>query len=111
MGHGMRTAATMGRLRTTVAPLAALDLAPEELLAHLDDLVAQAGSALPPESGDEDHALGVTCLYAIYDPISRPRTTPPAKTATTVSSRRGGKHIEDDIASAVKPELVLDPAS
>ncbi|GGS23498.1 hypothetical protein GCM10010269_72850 [Streptomyces humidus] len=71
VGHGTRAAATMGRLRTTVAALAALDLAPEELLARLDDLVAQTGAASPPETGHEDDALGVTCLYAIYDPTSR----------------------------------------
>ncbi|SEB81193.1 SpoIIE family protein phosphatase [Streptomyces sp. TLI_105] len=69
-GHGMNAAATMGRLRTTVAALAALDLAPEELLARLDDLVIQAG-AIRTADEEEDQAFGVTCLYAIYDPVSR----------------------------------------
>ncbi|MET8181523.1 ATP-binding SpoIIE family protein phosphatase [Streptomyces sp. NPDC005336] len=68
-GHGMRAAATMGRLRTTVAALAALDLAPDELLSRLDDLVARTGAPQPLD--DEDQALGVTCLYAVYDPVSR----------------------------------------
>ncbi|MGW2563843.1 SpoIIE family protein phosphatase [Streptomyces sp. NPDC001514] len=71
VGHGMRAAATMGRLRTTVAALAALDLAPEELLARLDNLVARVDIPQPTNHEDEDQALGVTCLYAIYDPISR----------------------------------------
>ncbi|MEU6371624.1 SpoIIE family protein phosphatase [Streptomyces sp. NPDC046909] len=70
-GHGMRAAATMGRLRTTVAALAALDLAPDELLARLDDLVARVGVAQPADDTHEDQALGVTCLYAIYDPVTR----------------------------------------
>ncbi|MFF8919504.1 SpoIIE family protein phosphatase [Streptomyces sp. NPDC015032] len=64
-GHGMRAAATMGRMRTTVAALAAMDLAPDELLARLDDLVAQS------LGGEDDRAVGVTCLYAIYDPVER----------------------------------------
>nr|WP_309484298.1 SpoIIE family protein phosphatase [Streptomyces himalayensis] len=71
VGHGMGAAATMGRLRTTVAALAALDLAPDELLARLDDLVARAGAPQSADVEDEDQALGVTCLYAVYDPVSR----------------------------------------
>lgn len=70
-GHGMGAAATMGRLRTTVAALAALDLPPDELLARLDDQVARAGAPEPADDADEDQALGVTCLYVIYDPVSR----------------------------------------
>ncbi|MFF8380640.1 SpoIIE family protein phosphatase [Streptomyces sp. NPDC015661] len=69
-GRGMHAAATMGRLRTTVAALAALDLAPEELLARLDDLVVQSGAVRTADE-PEDQAFGVTCLYAIYDPVSR----------------------------------------
>ncbi|NBM20326.1 SpoIIE family protein phosphatase, partial [Streptomyces sp. GC420] len=73
-GHGLGAAATMGRLRTTVAALAALDLPPEELLARLDDLVTRPGAPQPTgteEDDVEDQALGVTCLYAVYDPVSR----------------------------------------
>jgi anti-sigma regulatory factor (Ser/Thr protein kinase) len=69
-GHGMNAAATMGRLRTTVAALAALDLGPEELLARLDDLVVRSGAVRTADEA-EDQAFGVTCLYAIYDPVSR----------------------------------------
>ncbi|TKA08368.1 GAF domain-containing protein [Actinacidiphila oryziradicis] len=39
VGHGINAAATMGRLRTAVHTLADMDLPPDELLAHLDDLV------------------------------------------------------------------------
>ncbi len=72
-GRGLGAAATMGRLRTTVAALAALDLPPDELLARLDDLVARpcAPRLTDTEDDDEDQALGVTCLYAVYDPVSR----------------------------------------
>ncbi|MFG2352483.1 SpoIIE family protein phosphatase [Streptomyces sp. NPDC048521] len=66
-GIGLQAAATMGRLRTAVRTLAGLDLLPEEVLAHLDDLVSRA----PDESADDqDPATGTTCLYAIYDPVS-----------------------------------------
>ncbi|KOV24016.1 protein phosphatase [Streptomyces sp. XY152] len=66
-GNGLQAAATMGRLRTAVRTLAGLDLLPEEVLAHLDDLVSRT----PDESADEqDPATGATCLYAVYDPVS-----------------------------------------
>ncbi|MFI1433873.1 SpoIIE family protein phosphatase [Streptomyces lydicus] len=66
VGHGLEAAATMGRLRTTVRALAQLDLSPDELLSRLDDLVGQSADA-----GPDDVATGVTCLYAVYDPVSR----------------------------------------
>ncbi|MFI6063283.1 SpoIIE family protein phosphatase [Streptomyces sp. NPDC051286] len=71
VGHGIHASAAMGRLRTAVRALADVDLAPDELLAHLDDLVVRLGSG--PESGAEAPfgELGATCLYAVYDPISR----------------------------------------
>ncbi len=66
-GNGLQAAATMGRLRTAVRTLAGLDLLPEEVLAHLDDLVSRA----PDDSADDqDPATGTTCLYVIYDPVS-----------------------------------------
>ncbi|MFD0141027.1 MULTISPECIES: SpoIIE family protein phosphatase [unclassified Streptomyces] len=49
VGHGLAATATMGRLRTAVRTLADLDLEPDELLAHLDDLVTQL-FAEPEES-------------------------------------------------------------
>ncbi|MFF5858894.1 SpoIIE family protein phosphatase [Streptomyces sp. NPDC012751] len=69
VGHGVHAAATMGRLRATVRTLALLDLDPAELLTRLDDLVTQdSESGADDEPGDR--ALGVTCLYAVYDPVS-----------------------------------------
>nr|WP_223731950.1 SpoIIE family protein phosphatase [Streptomyces purpurogeneiscleroticus] len=70
-GHGIDAAATMGRLRTAVQTLAALDLRPEELLAHLDDLVdrvTREGNGGRAEAGNP--ALGSSCLYAVYDPVA-----------------------------------------
>ncbi|MFP8960457.1 sodium/proline symporter PutP [Streptomyces nanhaiensis] len=77
VGHGVNAAITMGRLRTAMRTLANLDLPPDELLAHLDDLV---NDLMGPEHGDEAPAaesesvaatfMGATCLYAVYDPVS-----------------------------------------
>ncbi|WP_225821714.1 SpoIIE family protein phosphatase [Streptomyces naphthomycinicus] len=69
VGHGVHAAATMGRLRATVRTLALLDLDPAELLTRLDDLVGQ-DSESHTKDGLSDQSLGVTCLYAIYDPVS-----------------------------------------
>ncbi|WP_406252344.1 SpoIIE family protein phosphatase [Streptomyces atratus] len=95
VGHGLAATATMGRLRTAVRTLADLDLEPDELMVHLDDLVSQlrdepdepdepgrpGGPGRPSrltradEGGaDGDHRadpVGATCLYAVYDPVSR----------------------------------------
>lgn len=78
LGHGLRAAATMGRLSTGVRVLARLDLSPDELLSRLDDLVEQ--TAREHEAGHghgparlrphADRALAVSCLYAVYDPVS-----------------------------------------
>ncbi|WP_413760132.1 SpoIIE family protein phosphatase [Streptomyces sp. MMBL 11-3] len=69
VGHGVQASATMGRLRTAVRTLADIDLAPDELLTHLDDLVVR----LSAEAGGEGTTgeVGATCLYAVYDPVSR----------------------------------------
>ncbi|WP_326633308.1 MULTISPECIES: SpoIIE family protein phosphatase [unclassified Streptomyces] len=71
VGHGMHASAAMGRLRTAVRALADVDLAPDELLAHLDDLVVRLGSGPDSGTGTPFAELGATCLYAVYDPISR----------------------------------------
>ncbi|WP_432072194.1 SpoIIE family protein phosphatase [Streptomyces wuyuanensis] len=78
-GHGLHATAMMGRLRSAVRALADLDLEPEELLAHLDDLVLQvAAEAESEEPGNGDTGIplpggpaGATCLYAVYDPVAR----------------------------------------
>ncbi|MFD5322290.1 SpoIIE family protein phosphatase [Streptomyces sp. NPDC127092] len=70
VGHGLHAAATMGRLRTAVHNFSSLDLPPDELLARLDNLVQrmdQEGDGSAPMGG----VMGATCLYAVYDPVSR----------------------------------------
>ncbi|WP_406864399.1 SpoIIE family protein phosphatase [Streptomyces sp. HUAS MG47] len=89
VGHGLAATATMGRLRTAVRTLADLDLEPDELLVHLDDLVSQLRVESADESDEDDDTdgpgpaeeaepvrqridpVGATCLYAVYDPVSR----------------------------------------
>jgi serine phosphatase RsbU (regulator of sigma subunit)/PAS domain-containing protein len=73
MGHGLPEAVIMGRVRTALQTLSNLELPPDEVLAHLNDLVCGLG----------DDSF-VTCLYAIYDPttssctVARAGHPPPA---------------------------------
>ncbi|WP_169952799.1 SpoIIE family protein phosphatase [Microbispora sp. H11081] len=60
MGHGTRAAATMGQLRTAARTLASLDLPPDEVLFRLN-LMSQ----------DLDPSQIATCIYAVYDPVTR----------------------------------------
>ncbi|MER5197546.1 ATP-binding SpoIIE family protein phosphatase [Streptomyces sp. NPDC002755] len=80
VGHGIHAAATMGRLRTAVRTLADIDLPPDELLTHLDDIVLRPsgeasedvdGEAPADVDGETAGDTGATCLYAVYDPVSR----------------------------------------
>ncbi|MGW1668668.1 SpoIIE family protein phosphatase [Streptomyces sp. NPDC002324] len=84
VGHGIHAAATMGRLRTAVRTLADIDLPPDELLTHLDDVVIRlaaevedddaddvAGAGAGADAGGGGGDIGATCLYAVYDPVSR----------------------------------------
>ncbi len=70
VGHGLHATATMGRLRTAVHNFSALDLPPDELLSLLDELVARIDQDETAEGGSAP-ITGATCLYAIYDPVSR----------------------------------------
>jgi PAS domain S-box-containing protein len=63
MGHGLRAAATMGRLRTAVRTLAGLDMAPDELLRRVNDL----GDDLASQA----EGWMATAVYAVYDPSTR----------------------------------------
>ncbi|MDX3228013.1 SpoIIE family protein phosphatase [Streptomyces sp. ME19-01-6] len=87
VGHGVHAVATMGRLRTAVRTLADIGLPPDELLTHLDDLVIRldeeefhtteaelrhrAGDGAAEEQKGSTGELGATCLYGVYDPITR----------------------------------------
>ncbi|GAB2757676.1 SpoIIE family protein phosphatase [Streptomyces bullii] len=70
VGHGLHAAATMGRLRTAVHNFTALDLPPDELITLLDELVGRIDQD-EAEEGATAPVTGATCLYAVYDPVSR----------------------------------------
>ncbi|MCQ9132263.1 SpoIIE family protein phosphatase [Streptomyces hilarionis] len=72
VGHGLHASASMGRLRTAVRTLADVDLPPDELLTHLDDLVLHLAADLRADRHFQPTGeTGATCLYAVYDPVSR----------------------------------------
>ncbi|WP_416980592.1 ATP-binding SpoIIE family protein phosphatase [Streptomyces sp. T028] len=71
VGHGIHAAATMGRLRTAVRTLADIDLPPDELLTHLDDVVIRLSAEASADPDTEVAGdIGATCLYAVYDPVA-----------------------------------------
>ncbi|MFE7274714.1 SpoIIE family protein phosphatase [Streptomyces sp. NPDC057623] len=55
MGSGITAAGAMGQLRTATRTLADLDLAPDQVLHHLDHIT-------------EDVDTIATCVYAVFDP-------------------------------------------
>ncbi|MEV7414233.1 SpoIIE family protein phosphatase [Streptomyces sp. NPDC089919] len=76
MGRGLRAAVAMGELRTAVRTLALLDLEPAEVLAALDEVargLGAPGGSQQSRSRDADLAevYLATCVYAVYDPVTR----------------------------------------
>ncbi|MER6613843.1 SpoIIE family protein phosphatase [Streptomyces xantholiticus] len=88
MGRGLRAAVAMGELRTAVRTLALLDLEPAEVLSALDEIArglgspakagrprggAQVPSRVAHKSRDADlsEVYLATCVYAVYDPVTR----------------------------------------
>jgi PAS domain S-box-containing protein len=99
VGHGIQASATMGRLRTAVRTLADIDLSPEELLTHLDDLVVRLSAEAGSEGGGAGDVgeVGATCLYAVYDPVSRRCTLARAGHPPPVMVMPGGRPQELDV--------------
>ncbi|MEU4353530.1 SpoIIE family protein phosphatase [Streptomyces virginiae] len=72
VGHGLHAAATMGRLRIAARNFAELELAPDELLTHLDNLLVRLDREEDDASATGSNGIvGATCLYAVYDPTSQ----------------------------------------
>nr|WP_308800828.1 SpoIIE family protein phosphatase [Streptomyces polyasparticus] len=87
MGRGLRAAVAMGELRTAVRTLALLDLEPAEVLSALDEIARGLGAPTPwgqhthsPQSTrralqgrdvDPSEVYLATCVYAVYDPVTR----------------------------------------
>ncbi|MER7661573.1 SpoIIE family protein phosphatase [Streptomyces sp. NPDC096193] len=70
--QGLDASVTMGRFRTALDTLAALDLPPHELLAHLDDATGRILPAVArPQPGVRPAGVeSPRCLYAVYDPVT-----------------------------------------
>lgn len=78
MGHGVASAVMMGQLRTAVQTLAVLGLPPHEVLRHLDEAARRLS---------DTHLA--TCLYAVYDPVTRRCTLSNAGHLPPVLARPG----------------------
>ncbi|MFG2948432.1 ATP-binding SpoIIE family protein phosphatase [Streptomyces adustus] len=102
VGHGMAATATMGRLRAAIQTLADLELEPDELLTRIADLVQRLAAEAPP--GDND-IIGATCLYAVYDPITRRCTMASAGHPPPVLVRPDGT--AEPVAISPGPPLAL----
>ncbi|MFC7219981.1 SpoIIE family protein phosphatase [Streptomyces polyrhachis] len=63
MGRGLRAAVAMGELRTAVRTLALLDLEPADVLTALDEIASGLG--------DVSEVYLATCVYAVYDSVTR----------------------------------------
>jgi len=78
MGRGLRAAVAMGQLRTAVRTLAMLDLDPAEVLTALDEIARGLGDGISPDSSPDsgfdpgfDELYLATCVYAVYDAVTR----------------------------------------
>ncbi len=118
MGRGLRAAVAMGELRTAVRTLALLDLEPAEVLSALDEVARGLGT---PGGGERSDGFGAgggaqwpsraahksreadlsevylaTCVYAVYDPVTRRCTFANAG------------HLPPVVAEPGEPALLLD---
>ncbi|MGW0333847.1 SpoIIE family protein phosphatase [Streptomyces sp. NPDC003011] len=81
MGRGLRAAVAMGELRSAVRTLALLDLEPAEVLSALDEIARGLGApggvqqatraARRPREADLLEVYLATCVYAVYDSVTR----------------------------------------
>ncbi|MES4889643.1 SpoIIE family protein phosphatase [Streptomyces sp. NPDC096012] len=110
VGRGLGAAVTMGRLRTAVRAFADIDLMPDELLTRLDDVVIR----LQREETTDEGELSATCLYAVYDPVSRRcsvasagHVLPAVATPSTVDGSRPDARSADFLDMPIGPPLGL----
>ncbi|RLU99435.1 PAS sensor protein [Streptomyces griseocarneus] len=107
MGRGLRAAVAMGELRTAVRTLAMLDLEPAEVLSALDEIAhglgrpggkqaASRGTRGGVRPADLSEVYLATCVYAVYDPVTRRCTVANAG------------HLPPVLVEAGEPALLLD---
>ncbi|MGI5518104.1 SpoIIE family protein phosphatase [Streptomyces sp. CA-106131] len=71
VGHGINAAAKMGQLRTAMRTLADMDMPPDEVLSRLDEQVIRLTEAEADPRHPATTTMAATCLYVVYDPITR----------------------------------------
>ncbi|WP_437112454.1 SpoIIE family protein phosphatase [Streptomyces cinnamoneus] len=107
MGRGLRAAVAMGELRTAVRTLAMLDLEPAEVLSALDEIAHGLGRPGGKQSAsrgvrgsvrpaDLSEVYLATCVYAVYDPVTRRCTVANAG------------HLPPVLVEAGEPAMLLD---
>ncbi|WP_165986903.1 SpoIIE family protein phosphatase [Streptomyces sp. YIM 98790] len=106
-GRGVHAAGATGRLRSAVQTLADLDPPPDELLSHLNDLVVRFGEDREQRDSGDDAAslLRATCLYAVYDPVSRRCLIASAGHPSPVLARAGEETGADVVKLHTGPPL------
>ncbi|MFJ4470842.1 SpoIIE family protein phosphatase [Streptomyces sp. NPDC089424] len=72
-GEDLQASVAMARLRTAASTLSAMDLPPDELLAHLDDVAQSLASEQEADPATLHRArppFTASCLYLTYDPVT-----------------------------------------
>ncbi|MFC8552374.1 SpoIIE family protein phosphatase, partial [Streptomyces sp. NPDC057273] len=105
VGHGLHAAATMGRLRTAVHNFSTLDLPPDELLGHLDELIDRIDRI---ERGSEGESRGGSGAGAEETDRTGPGRTAEDSSATDGSAE--GDEGSERITGATCLYVIYDPA-
>jgi PAS domain S-box-containing protein len=71
VGHGINAAAKMGQLRTAMRTLADMDMPVDDVLSRLDEQVIRLSEAEADPRHPATTTMAATCLYAVYDPVTR----------------------------------------
>lgn len=117
VGHGINAAAKMGQLRTAMRTLAGMDMSPDEVLSRLDEQVIRLTEAEDPRH-PATTTMAATCLYAVYDPVTRtctmaraghPRPRSSTRTATSPSPTCPPEHRSASDWSPSSPQLWNSP--
>ncbi|MFJ3582660.1 SpoIIE family protein phosphatase [Streptomyces sp. NPDC090127] len=102
VGHGLHAAATMGRLRTAVLNFSTLDLPPDELLGHLDELIDRIDRI--DRGGPENGSGGGSAGHGGSGGGGLPEE------GRTESGAAGGDRGQERITGATCLYVIYDPA-
>ncbi|MER7956171.1 SpoIIE family protein phosphatase [Streptomyces sp. NPDC096030] len=105
VGHGLHAAATMGRLRTAVHNFSTLDLPPDELLGHLDELIDRIDQVDRGSDGDPAGGSG-----GGSEGSGRSDADRTAEGASAVDGSAEGKEGSERITGATCLYVIYDPA-